>query len=55
MPGVRDDCFAGEVLLTLDDAQTRARTWCLDEYGLGLDSPFYVVLDVFVERRVALR
>jgi hypothetical protein len=34
VPGVRDDCFAGEVLLTLDDAHVRARTWCLDEYGL---------------------
>ena len=34
VPGVRDDCFAGEVLFTLDDAQARARTWCLDEYGL---------------------
>jgi transposase len=34
VPGVRDDCFAGEVLLTLDDAHGRARTWCLDEYGL---------------------
>jgi hypothetical protein len=34
VPGVRDDCFAGEVLFTLDDAHTRARTWCLDEYGL---------------------
>lgn len=33
VPGVRDDCFAGEVLL-LDDAQVRACTWCLDEYGL---------------------
>ena len=34
VPGVRDDCFAGEVLFTLDDAHVRARTWCLDEYGL---------------------
>jgi hypothetical protein len=34
VPGVRDDCFAGEVLFTLDDAHTRAHTWCLDEYGL---------------------
>jgi hypothetical protein len=34
VPGVRDDCFAGEALLTLDDAHVRARTWCLDEYGL---------------------
>jgi hypothetical protein len=34
VPGVRDDCFAGEILFTLDDAHVRARTWCLDEYGL---------------------
>ena len=34
VPSVRDDCFAGEVLFTLDDAHVRARTWCLDEYGL---------------------
>lgn len=30
----RDDCFGGEVLHTLEEAQARARTWCLDEYGL---------------------
>ena len=30
---VRDDCFAGEKLLGLDDARRRARTWCADEYG----------------------
>lgn len=30
---VREDCFRGEVLRTLDDACRRARTWCLDEYG----------------------
>jgi len=34
VPGVRDDCFAGEVLLTLEDARTHAAHWCLDEYGL---------------------
>jgi hypothetical protein len=34
VPGVRDDCFAGEVLLTLEDARTHATHWCLDEYGL---------------------
>ena len=33
VPGIRDDCFAGEVLLTLDGAHVRAPTWCLDEYG----------------------
>ncbi len=31
---VRDDCFGGERLLTLDDARARARHWCLEEYGL---------------------
>lgn len=30
---VRDDCFAGEKLLGLDDARRRAHTWCADEYG----------------------
>jgi hypothetical protein len=30
---VRDDCFAGERLLDLDDARRRAQTWCSDEYG----------------------
>jgi Mu transposase-like protein len=34
VPTVRDDCFAGEVLLTLDDARTHATRWCLDDYGL---------------------
>lgn len=29
----RDDCFAGERLLGLDDARRRACTWCADEYG----------------------
>jgi transposase len=33
VPGVRDDCFAGEVLTTLEDARTLARRWCLEEYG----------------------
>jgi transposase len=31
---VRDDCFGGERLLTIDDARVRARSWCLDEYGM---------------------
>jgi hypothetical protein len=31
---VRDDCFAGEILTTLDDARTHARHWCGEEYGL---------------------
>ena len=30
---VRDDCFAGERLQTLDDARERGRRWCRDEYG----------------------
>ena len=31
---VRDDCFAGEVLATLDDARVHAGHWCREEYGL---------------------
>ena len=34
VPGVRDDCFAGEVLTTLEDARAHGRHWCLEEYGL---------------------
>jgi hypothetical protein len=34
VPGVRDDCFAGEILTTLEGARVHARQWCLDEYGL---------------------
>jgi hypothetical protein len=34
VPGVRDDCFAGEVLTTIDDARAWARHWCLNDYGL---------------------
>jgi transposase len=34
VPGVRDDCFAGEVLPTLAEARTWGRHWCLNEYGL---------------------
>ena len=30
---VRDDCFAGELLTTLDDARTHATRWCREEYG----------------------
>ena len=33
MPGVRDDCFAGEILTTLDDARAHATHWCREEYG----------------------
>jgi transposase len=31
---VRDDCFGGETLRSLADAQRRAESWCLSEYGL---------------------
>ncbi len=31
---VRDDCFAGEDLRSLEEARARGRAWCLDEYGL---------------------
>ena len=34
VPGVRDDCFAGEVFTTLDDARAWGRHWCLNDYGL---------------------
>jgi transposase len=34
VPTVRDDCFGGERLLTLDDARVRGRRWCLEEYGM---------------------
>jgi hypothetical protein len=34
VPGVRDDCFAGEVLTTIEDARAHGRHWCLEEYGL---------------------
>jgi hypothetical protein len=33
VPSVRDDCFAGEVLITLEEARTLATRWCLEEYG----------------------
>jgi hypothetical protein len=31
---VRDDCFAGECLQSLEDAQQRARHWGREEYGM---------------------
>jgi len=31
---VRDDCFAGERLISLDQAREHARRWCAEEYGL---------------------
>jgi hypothetical protein len=33
VPGVRDDCFAGEILTTIDDARAHATHWCREEYG----------------------
>ena len=38
VPGVRDDCFAGEILATLDDARTHALQWCREEYGWRVHS-----------------
>jgi transposase len=34
VPTVRDDCFAGEILTTLEDARAHAVPWCRDDYGL---------------------
>lgn len=34
VPGVRDDCFAGERLTSLLDAHELAERWCRQEYGL---------------------
>jgi Helix-turn-helix domain len=34
VPSVREDCFAGEILATLDDARVHACHWCREEYGL---------------------
>lgn len=34
VPTVRDDCYGGERLLTIEDARSRGRRWCLDEYGM---------------------
>lgn len=31
---VRDDCFAGERLCTLDQARDRGRSWCERDYGM---------------------
>lgn len=33
VPTVRDDCFAGETLRSLEDARERGRHWSLVEYG----------------------
>jgi hypothetical protein len=34
VPDVREDCFAGEVLRTLEDAKARALHWTSKEYGM---------------------
>jgi len=34
VPTVREDCFRGENLISLPDAQRRADTWSLNEYGM---------------------
>lgn len=34
VPTVRDDCFGGERLLTVDDARMCATQWCREDYGL---------------------
>ncbi len=31
---VREDCFAGERLYSIEDARSCARAWCLSEYGM---------------------
>ena len=36
--GVRDDCFAGEILTTLEDARIHARQWGREDYGWRLHS-----------------
>jgi transposase len=34
VPAVRDDCFGGERLRTLEDARARALHWAVEEYGM---------------------
>lgn len=34
VPTVRDDCFAGERLYSIEQARAHARIWCLEEYGM---------------------
>jgi transposase len=38
VPGVREDCFAGEILPTLEDARAHAHHWCREEYGWRIHS-----------------
>jgi transposase len=35
VPTIRDDCFGGERLRTLEDARAHARRWGLEEYGMN--------------------
>lgn len=41
VPTVRDDCFAGEQLQTLDDARARGRRWAFEEYGMRRHTTTY--------------
>lgn len=34
VPTVREDCFGGEQLRSIDEAREHARRWCREEYGL---------------------
>lgn len=34
VPSVRDDCFGGEQLQSMEDARCHSRAWCLNEYGM---------------------
>jgi transposase len=34
VPTVREDCFRGEALRSIDDCMRRAEVWCRDEYGM---------------------
>jgi transposase len=38
VPTVRDDCFGGERLQTIEQARAHARNWCLAEYGMARHS-----------------
>lgn len=38
VPTVREDCFAGERLHTIEAACAHARWWCLEDYGLSRHS-----------------
>jgi hypothetical protein len=33
VPTVREDCFGGEQLQTIEDARLHARHWCVEDYG----------------------